>query len=1347
MNGTTKSAAVASVMIIVLLLSNPMTFYTIKDADAQQAQLIVSAAQDPAQNNTFFGPQIVQIVIDDPGARDFDKSTGGLLVKGQQMQRVHLADGRWYSFIAEKDSFLLFLDMMTDGVRDSRISVSNPDDADNRNTVDAIAVVFGQADSFVREITESGNNLFVEVDKNDIFPTLPDPFNGAPAANPDLDINPSSETFVDWPYIRLFGIQETDIVDIRLDSTSVSLTYNRYYNGIQMGLDRNSYPVDSQIIMSFKDFMWNINPVEEDVVRFVMDKNTGTPNRVLYQPLRNFDPAGNGLNLVDILPAFSLLKFDNRQVVEVDGVGNLKYKQAFNSSTNALVDFPDQSGVLIDAMATSQFPLITFIEKDPNSLTFESIDSSKGSRSNIFAGKRDASTSMDYFDIIASATMTIQSASVSVDKEIYNSANRAVFAVTDQDLNTLSRVSERYDGIQSKAFIKVGKPFPLTNNNSFDTLPKDNNGNFLANSIQAVKFNAGPSATAVETVDFNGDLIADFSAEASGISNRSPAKTGFLALDFTTEPIAGNPPTGFIINSNVRVSDLTNTKTFTMTKNELLQKADPFIRAISTLKPAIASTFTSAANNEQITVTFPRYNLIYLDLSRLNAVFTKVFVEVEASNNVKKVSQIVDFDPFDAEDVNGDTIFTRDPLFGNSGFGSFRILDFINADWNGDGISGDSADTALLSNISLKFTVAITENSNTPLSITSGSHQVVLDVGGLGVIRAEGDSIDNISLDASEHLVYRLELKEQGENSSSFSGRSDFMTVLHNDMVQNIIRQIRVVGDPLAVWMPSRFIPPNRLAVSYTDLDVSGIFKQVSATFIYETGDGQVSWDHDQYRFSQLAILTVKDQDLNRKPDATEQYTIPQDGFLFFEFDKQRADTKCQKLTPVPAECLAKFVEATLKETAPNSGEFRAQITMPQKVLLESGDIIRTYKSDIRAVYVDARDKSSNVNQFAGTAMIRASIDTSVPPQEEPVTKNPAVLERGSIKIKLDKPDYHPYSRVYITLTAKDKNTDVFRSDVLFMSVTRQSDNAGLPNYRLTETGIDTGVFAGYIDLRGPDGRDGGAGPKDGRLKINVGDTLQISFEAATLKVPIQYNEAQLLWNKNRYVIGETATLKAIEPDMNMNADITEVLKVTLLIKNAKISYDLRETEANSGIFTAQIPFVDIGKELVGKEVGVAYGDTVTAEYDDKTISASLKGAADASGTIAIKVSAQISSTQEFVGVQRVKQTDYKLEDDMGNIVTSPKFNTSYKIESKVHNNTAQPLQFVFIVQIKDEYGIVEFLESLTKEVAPNDSIAPSLEWKPEMKGKFIIEIFVWQNPDSPAPLSPVMKSGTIIVQ
>ncbi|MEM2760907.1 MAG: hypothetical protein QXW73_09000, partial [Nitrososphaerales archaeon] len=1287
-------------------------------------------------------PQIVQIVIDDPNARNPDTNTGGLIVKGQQMQRVHLSDGRWYAFIAERDSFLLLLDMITDGVRDNRIAVSNPDDADNRNTIGSITVTFGNADSFVREITEVGNNMFIEVDKNDIFPTLPEPFTGPTAINSDLDINPSAEPEIDWLYIRLFGIQETNILDVRLDNTSVSLTYNRFYNDIRVSLDRTSYPVDSQIIMGFKDFMWNINPVEEDVVRFVINKNTGRPDRIIYQPLRNFDPANNGVNLFDVLPTFSLLKFDSRQMFEVNGIGNLKYTQVFNSSTNTIAEFPDP-GILIDVMTPNQSPVITFIERDPNTSIFESIDETKGSRSNVFAGKRDASTSIDYFDIIATASMITQDAFITLDKEIYDSGDRAIFTIADQDLNRRSTVSERHDGIQSKAFIMVGRPFPLTNNGSFDTLPKDSAGNFLANSIRAVKFSTGAGGTA-EQVDFDGGG-ADFSANSGDIDNRSPVKTDFLASDFSTTNIGASQPTAFIINSNVKLSDLSATATFTMTKRELLGNADPFIRTVSNLKPQVSSTFVSAANDEKITITFPQYNLVYINLSKLNAIFAKAFVEVEASNGLQVITQMVDFEPFDDEDINGDSIFDRDPLQSTSGFGSFRVLDFINVDWNGDSIVGDAADIAQLNNIRLKFTVIITDSANTPLPITPANHQVVLDVGGLGVIRAEDGTSASIRVDTTEHLVYRPEIKEESENSGNFIGRTDFMTVLHNDRVQNILREINVIGDPLRIWLPNRFIPPNRLAVSYTDVDVSGNFRQVSATFIYETRDGVVMWDRNQYRFSQVAFLTLKDPDLNRKPDAIEQYAIPEGGFLFLEFDKQKASIECKNLAPVPAECISKFIEATLKETAPNSGEFRAQITMPERVLLENGNVIRTFKSDIRAVYVDARDSSSNVNQFHATALIRSDIDPSQP-QQEPITKNPAVIERGSVKIELDKSDYHPYSRVYITVTAKDRNIDVFRSDIIFIAISRQSEGKGLLNYKLTETGVNTGVFAGYVDLRGADGRDGGIGPRDGVMRMNSSDTLQISFNQVTLSVPIQYNEARLLWNKNRYVIGESAKLQAIEPDMNKNADVTEILRVTLLIKNAKISYELRETELNSGIFAAEIPFVSITGTIVGKEVGVSYGDTVTALYEDTTVPESQKGAANSRGVISITASVRISDTVELVGVNRVVQTDYKLVDQRGNTVTNLKLHDSYRIESVVRNNTAEPLQFEFIVQIKDENGIVELLQSVSANVGPNDSIVPSLDWKPQKKTRYSVETYVWQDLNAPFPLSIVTKSNVIVV-
>lgn len=1334
---------VSTIAILLVFLSvNPLPFYAV-DVHAQQVTIIVSAAQDPGQNNTFFGPQIVQMIIDDPGARNPDTSTGGLVVMGQSMQRVHLADGRWYAFTASQDPFLLWLDVMTDGIRDNRISVSKLDDADNRNTVGSYTMIFAQADSFVREITELDGSIFVEVSKKDIFPTLPEPFTGSGAVNPDVDLNPSAEPESDWPYVRLFSIQENDVVDIRIDERSVSLSYSRYYNDIRVALDRTIYPVDSDIIMTFKDFMWNMNPVDEDVVRFVLNRNTGIPVRIIYQPIRNFDPAGDGLNLIDLLPSLTLLEFDNRQIVEVNGVQNLKYKQAFDSSSTALVEFPEESGRLISDITGGELPMISFFEQDPNISVFTTADQVRGGRSNIFAGLRDTTASMDYFDIIATATMGTIDASVSVDKEIYDSADRAVFTILDQDLNRRSAVSETYNGIDSKTFIKLGSPFPLTNNGFFNTLPKDGTGNFLPDSIRAVRFFLGSSGTA-ERVDLDQDGIIDVSANSGDIDNRSPTTTDFLALDFTTEQIAGNLPTGIIVKSNVKVSDIFDTTRFTIAKAELLEKADPFIRVVSDLKPQASSSFVSAADNEKIEVAFPHYNLVYLDLSKLNAVFAKTFVEMEASNGMMTVTQMVDFEPFDDEDLDGDDVFKPDPLSDASGFGSFRVLDFVSVNWNGDSVVGDAADIAQLGNVVLKFTIIITDSANTPLPITSADHQVVLDIDGLGVIRTEGATVDDIGLDASEHLIYRPEIKEQGSNSNNFAGRTDFLTVLHDDTVQLLLNEIQVIGDPLKIWMPNRFIPPDRNTISYTDLDIAGVLRPVSTSFIYETRDGEVSWDHDQYRFSQVAILTVKDRDLNRKPDAVEQYTIPQDGFLYFEFDKQRADSECQSLTPVPEGCFARFVEATLRETSPNSSEFRAQITMPQRVLVESGDVIKTFKSDVRAVYVDVRDRSSNVNEFHDSAVIRSDIDPSQLPQE-PVTKNPAVVERGSIKIALDRPDYHPFSRVHITITANDKNVDKFRSDVIFVSVARQPDNT-LLNYKLTETAVNTGIFAGYIDLTGPDGRDGGVGPRDGILGMSIGDTLEISFESVTISVPIQYNEGKMYWGKSTYTIGEKGKLQVIDPDGNKDADISEILKVTLLVKNAKISYELRETEANSGVFAAEIPFVSITGTVLEKQVGVALGDTVTAVYDDMTIPEAIKSSVGTDGALPVKAAVQLGNVLEVVGINRVAQSDYMLLDEKGKGVGSPKLHEVYRIQSTVHNNTPQELEFEFIVLITDENGFVEFLQSMTQKVDPNQSVTPSIEWEPSKKNKFVIEIFVWHTLHTPAPLSKVMKNSIIIV-
>lgn len=51
-----------------------------------------------------------------------------------------------------------------------------------------------------------------------------------------------------------------------------------------------------------------------------------------------------------------------RQILEVDCIENLKCRDAFDTSTVA-VEFSEESGRLLTTLTTSQFLMITFVEK------------------------------------------------------------------------------------------------------------------------------------------------------------------------------------------------------------------------------------------------------------------------------------------------------------------------------------------------------------------------------------------------------------------------------------------------------------------------------------------------------------------------------------------------------------------------------------------------------------------------------------------------------------------------------------------------------------------------------------------------------------------------------------------------------------------------------------------------------------------------------------------------------------------------------------------------------------------------------------------------------------------------
>ncbi|MGH9910352.1 MAG: hypothetical protein ACRD32_06895, partial [Nitrososphaerales archaeon] len=89
-------------VLAFMLLTTTTNLSLAGDVYAQQTTLSVSAKDTGGK---FFGPQIVEIVVEGPGIRNPDTNPGSVLVNGANVPLVHLSDGRWYAFFADSNTF------------------------------------------------------------------------------------------------------------------------------------------------------------------------------------------------------------------------------------------------------------------------------------------------------------------------------------------------------------------------------------------------------------------------------------------------------------------------------------------------------------------------------------------------------------------------------------------------------------------------------------------------------------------------------------------------------------------------------------------------------------------------------------------------------------------------------------------------------------------------------------------------------------------------------------------------------------------------------------------------------------------------------------------------------------------------------------------------------------------------------------------------------------------------------------------------------------------------------------------------------------------------------------------
>jgi len=352
--------------------------------------------------------------------------------------------------------------------------------------------------------------------------------------------------------------------------------------------------------------------------------------------------------------------------------------------------------------------------------------------------------------------------------------------------------------------------------------------------------------------------------------------------------------------------------------------------------------------------------------------------------------------------------------------------------------------------------------------------------------------------------------------------------------------------------------------------------------------------------------------------------------------------------------------------------------------------------------------------------------------------------------IELDQKVYTWTDKVFITIVAPDYNFDPDIIDTVMVTVSTRHHK--LANYKLVETGPDTGIFTGEVILTGfnhdaigngtgiPLCKTGGTGPTDGFIEAEDDDGLTVSFEFAKEETVvgsalIRWNIGEIKWLEANYPTAGQGVVRVVDPDMNLNPEAIDSFEIDVWSDSDAVGIRVEVTETNeaTGIFEGIIYFTTKEKSS-GNRLRVAEGDTVTAEYKDRTLPSPYRQ------TDQLQMTATAFIGKITSPLERVSIRNPILIDENNNNVDKVRLNQILRIGANLSNNQNRDQPFAFIMQIQDSEGITIHKESIKGTLSAWQSLKPTIPWKPTLAGTYNIQTFVWESEDNPDALSPPLQ-------
>lgn len=529
----------------------------------------------------------------------------------------------------------------------------------------------------------------------------------------------------------------------------------------------------------------------------------------------------------------------------------------------------------------------------------------------------------------------------------------------------------------------------------------------------------------------------------------------------------------------------------------------------------------------------------------------------------------------------------------------------------------------------------------------------------------------------------------------------------------------------------------DTLEVEYTDpIDASGDPNTVTDSATFDLRNGVIQSDKSQYVIGTDMILTLIEPDFDLDNDQAETYDLD-----LIEWDSDAATVtmgnsggEASSFDPEPTD---------FRETGDSTGIFQTIIEIPEEL---DGDRLERNEG-ITLEYVDWGPAGAN---YVGD-------------EDEDVRLDIVTSDFGAT-IELDQKVYSWTDKVYITIVAPDHNYDSdlvdeigdTSTDPLKIS-TRGHD---LDQYKLVETGTDTGIFTGEVILTGFDthdadgdgemldarGETGGNGPTSGLLETNNDDGLSVSYEYSeditiVASALIRWNIGEVQWLESSYPASGTGVVRVIDPDMNLNPETVDNFDVNVWSDSDAGGIDLTVTETNeaTGIFEGTVSFT-IETESSGHRLRAAEGDTVTAEYEDRTLPDPYNTRDDLDITATTLIGTLVPP------LERAPASNLRVVDSFGNSLDTVSVDQQVQITADLMNGQDKNQVFAYLVQVQDANGVVVSLAWITGSLTPSQSFSPAESWTPTMAGTYTATAFVWESLDNPTALSPPIET-TITVQ